>query len=123
MTGRPRRSTAHPTGIARPFLQATTAWPSEAVLVAMSSRKGRLRLAGAATAIGFVPSFGSAPKVGTTEGSATFVVTTPIMPCSAAIDAYAPAAPKWPELRTDTTATPCSAAFSTAIRIARSAGR
>ena len=39
------------------------------VLVAMSSRNGLLRRAGAASAIGLVPMRGSRPNVGTIEGA------------------------------------------------------
>ena len=49
--------------------------------VAMSSRKGRLRRAGAAKAMGLVPITGMVPRVGTVLMLRVALVTMPTMPC------------------------------------------
>ena len=63
---------------ARPSLFPAT------VLVAASKTNGGSLSAGAARAMGFVPSRGSAPKVGSTLGGQE-VMQVPIMSCSSAI--------------------------------------
>ena len=60
-------------------------WATE--LVAASKTKGASLRAGTATAMGLVPSRGSAPKVGTMRGGA-LVMQTPIMSCSRASMAW-----------------------------------
>jgi hypothetical protein len=57
------------------------------VLVDMSRTKGRFRRAGAAKAMGLVGSIGTAPRAGSTATVRAEVVTIPIMPASAAMDA------------------------------------
>ena len=57
------------------------------VLVAASNTKGASLRDGTAMAMGLVPSRGSAPKVGTTDGG-QLVMHTPIMSCSSAIMAW-----------------------------------
>jgi len=52
--------------------------------VAASNTKGGSFKAGTAMAMGLVPSLGSAPKVGSTEGG-QLVMQMPIMSCSKAI--------------------------------------
>jgi hypothetical protein len=59
--------------------------PAATVVVAMSRRKGALRRAGAAKAIGFVPMTGSAPNVGTMAMPRVDAVARPMTPRSAAI--------------------------------------
>jgi hypothetical protein len=61
--------------------------PKLAVLVAMSSRNIGCRRAGAAKAIGLVPSIACLPNVGTTVGVGVLVVAIPMSPLSAAIAA------------------------------------
>ena len=88
-----------------------------AVVAASNSRKGSF-LAGAAMAIGLVPSRGSAPSGGTASEPAA-VYVTPTMSSLAAIIAWWPMAPEWPELKTETTPTPTWRALSMAMRISR----
>jgi len=73
--------------------------------------------AGAASAMGLVPSSGFEPKVGTTCSPAA-VKHTPTMSAAAACIAKWPIAPKCPLLWTVTTPTPTVRAFSIASRIA-----
>ena len=118
VTVRPSPSTTQPGGSGQPFRSCTLILPAAVVVVAMSSTKGWLRPAGAAKAIGFVPSTGTAPRVGTMLTWRVALVTSPTAPRAAAMRAYTPAAPKWCELRTATTPTPTASALSTARFIA-----
>ena len=69
-------------------------------------------------AIGLVPSLTSAPNGGTASAPAA-VYDTPTMSSLAAIIAWWPIAPEWPELKTVTTPTPTRRALSIAMRISR----
>ena len=75
------------------FLWSISSFPFAAVVVAKSATKAGSSPAGIATAIGFVPSNRSIEKVGATKGDA-FVIAIPIISCSSAIIAWAPAIPK-----------------------------
>src|SRR5687767_5072514 len=92
MMGTPSVSATQP---AIRLLSSRRASPSllpATVLVAASYTKGGSSPAGAANAIGFVPSRGSAPNVGSTLGGHE-VMQTPIMSCSRAIMAWYEAMP------------------------------
>ena len=94
----------------RNLLTATT-------LVAMSSTNGGSFMAGTATAMGLVPSRGSAPNVGSTCGGAADM-QTPTMSCGSAIMAWYAAMPTWPQRPMVTTPMPVFFAFSMAISMA-----
>ena len=66
--------------------------PRGTVDVAMSRQNEPNRPAGAAIAIGFVPSIATRDRVGATSGD-VFDSEMPISPCSAARRAYQPAIP------------------------------
>ena len=83
---------AQPTGSDQPRRAATSIRPRGTVDVAMSRQKASYRPAGAATAMGLVPSSGTRLRVGATSGE-LLVMLTPISPCSAARSAYQPAMP------------------------------
>ena len=68
-------------------------------------------------AMGLVPSRGSAPKVGTTDGG-QLVIQTPIISCSSASIAWYDAIPKCRALPSVTIPTPTSAALRMAMSIA-----
>ena len=61
--------------------------PFEATDVAMSSTTGASLPAGIATAIGLVPSNGSAPPHGAMKFDADTALNTPTMPCASGIAA------------------------------------
>jgi hypothetical protein len=84
VTAPPAALTTQPSGISRPFSSYTLTLFAATVLVAMSRRNGGLCPAGAAKAMGLVPSTGSAPKVGTTRTPRAELATRPTTPRSAA---------------------------------------
>src|SRR6266446_5369095 len=91
VTGSPCASLTQPGGSGLPFSSYTLILLLATVEVAMSRRNGALRRAGAAKAIGFVPSTGTAARVGTTAMERVALVTMPTRP---SFDAIAAAAPK-----------------------------
>lgn len=81
--GSPSAPTAHPSGIGTPNLLASPIFPLATVEVAMSNIKLFSFSAGAANAIGLVPSIGFLARAGLTAGPA-FVIAMPIISFSSA---------------------------------------
>ncbi len=92
VAGEPSGAIAQPTGMVSPLLAATSIRPRGTVEVAMSRTSIPNRPAGAAKAIGFVPSKEVRARVGATIGE-VLVRLKPINPCRATRIAYQPAIP------------------------------
>ena len=84
MIGLPSSPASQPPGMGDPRRAAMRILFTAKELVAASNTKGGSFKAGTAMAMGLVPSLGSAPKVGSTEGG-QLVMQMPIMSCFKAI--------------------------------------
>ena len=115
--GLPSSAASQPPGISAPNRPAIRILLTATELVAASKTNGGSFKHGTAIAIGFVPSRGSAPNVGSTEGG-QLVIQTPIMSWSNAFMAWYDAIPKWRALPIVTIPKPTFLALSIAISIA-----
>ena len=117
MMGLPSWSASQPAGISAPNLWAMRILLTATELVAASNTNGASFRVGTATAIGLVPSRGSAPKVGNTDGG-QLVMQTPIMSWAKARIEWYDAIPKCRALPMATMPTPTAAAFWMAMSMA-----
>ena len=115
--GVPSRSVIQPGSSSAPTLCASLILLPAIALVAASNRKGASFRAGAAMAMGFVPSRGSAANVGTIFAPDE-VIVSPTMSSSAASIAWWPIGPECPALNIATAPMPTSLALPMAILIA-----
>ena len=88
MIGAPSGAAIHPGSILAPTRFARVALLPAIWVVPISNRNGGMSPAGAAHAIGFVPSIGRAPNVGSILTPPLVDIARPIMSASAAIMAW-----------------------------------